>query len=336
MFTRLVQRLLPALQLTRMALVFTAIADGLCAIFLQAQRVRQATDPAAPIAHFIDGSLVAAMILITIGLYGYGMALNDIIDHRRDRQLAADRPLPSGRISIWSAHLLCILLATLALGGGTWFALRSPLGWQSLALVAWCGSLISFYDLAAKYLVGPGLLTLGLIRFFHALIPAADVPLLWHPLLLLDHVTLMTTLVYLWGDKRPPLTRLHAVTVGGGLVLFNVVCIALLLSRRGADQMGLEWGLLLPLGCALLFLLLALWLYRASPTPRQAGQRLLRLGTLWMVLYNAAFTAGYVSWALAGLILLLLPATWLARHLLEGGLNLWSLSRPPEFKRADG
>jgi 4-hydroxybenzoate polyprenyltransferase len=334
MFALLSQRLLPALQLTRMAMVFTAIADGLCALFLQAQRTRLAVDPNAPIGHFIDMRLVAAMVLISIGLYGYGMALNDLIDHRRDRQLAASRPIPSGRITPLGARLLCGLLAALALLGGVAFALRAG-NWQSLLLVASCGSLISLYDFAAKYLVGPGLLTLGLIRFFHALIPAADVPLLWHPLLLLDHFTLLATLAYVWGEKRPSLTRLHAVIVGGGLILFNAVCVALLLARTGADQMGLQWGLLLPLGCAVLFILLAAWLYRAGPTPRQAGQRLMRLGTLWLILYDAAFVGGYVSWTLAGLILLLLPAAWVGTHLVRGWSNLISLSRRPAFRRAE-
>ena len=45
-------------------------------------------------------------------------------------------------------------------------------GWMSFLLLAWTGSLIAFYDLAGKYLVAPGLLTLALIRFFHCLIPA--------------------------------------------------------------------------------------------------------------------------------------------------------------------
>jgi 4-hydroxybenzoate polyprenyltransferase len=334
MLTLFSRRLLPALQLTRMAMVFTAIADGLCALFLHAQRIRLATNPAQPIAHFIDPRLVVAMILVSIGLYGYGMALNDLIDHRRDRQLASDRPIPSGRMSLLGARLLCILLATLALAGGSIYAFRSPTGWQSLLLVAWCGTLISFYDFAAKYLVGPGLLMLGFIRFFHALIPATGVPIVWHPLLLLDHVTILATLAYFWEEKRPALTRLHVIIIAGGLILFNAGCIALLLSRRGTDQMELQWGLLLPLGCAVLFILLAAWVYQSTPTPRQASARLMRLGMLWLILYDAAFIAGFVNWKLAGIILLLLPATWVATHLVRGSSSLLSLSRRPEFRRA--
>ena len=53
---------------------------------------------------------------------------------------------------------------------------------MTLVLAIWTGFLIAFYDLAGKYLVATGLVTLGLIRFFHAVIPAPHVPLLWHPL----------------------------------------------------------------------------------------------------------------------------------------------------------
>ena len=47
-----------------------------------------------------------------------------------------------------------------------------------LLLVLWTGLLVAFYDLAGKYLVALGLLSLGLIRFFHAVIPAPQLPLL--------------------------------------------------------------------------------------------------------------------------------------------------------------
>ena len=35
----------------------------------------------------------------------------------------------------------------------------------------------NWHDLAGKYLVAPGLLSLGLIRFFHATVPAPQLPL---------------------------------------------------------------------------------------------------------------------------------------------------------------
>ena len=42
-------------------------------------------------------------------------------------------------------------------------------------------------------------------------------PLLWHPLLLLNHVTILSTVAYLWEQKRPALTKLHWWAVSGCL-----------------------------------------------------------------------------------------------------------------------
>ena len=101
--------LLPVLQLTRMALVFTAIADSLCALMLWA---RWENDPG-----ILSPWRIFGVVLVSIGLYGFGMTLNDIIDRRRDRTLAAHRPLPSGRIGLVTAYMICLLLGVLTLIG---------------------------------------------------------------------------------------------------------------------------------------------------------------------------------------------------------------------------
>src|SRR5204863_335570 len=152
---------------------------------------------------------VILVALISIGLYGYGMALNDIIDRRRDRQLAAHRPLPSGRIALATAHVICAALFLMALVAGFIYARKTgATGWMSLVLLLWTVFLIAFYDFAGKYLVAVGLLTLGLIRFFHAIIPAPELPLLWHPLLLLPLSYLMVQFMRWWSKllslSQPP------------------------------------------------------------------------------------------------------------------------------------
>src|SRR4051794_30171335 len=79
------RRLLTLLQLTRMALVFTAIADGWCGLALA--RAAPWWPGRAPFAGVMEGWQFLAMSLVSIGLYGFGMSLNDIIDRRRDRQI---------------------------------------------------------------------------------------------------------------------------------------------------------------------------------------------------------------------------------------------------------
>src|SRR4029453_14220997 len=115
-----------------------------------------------PLLSVLPYENILLVAMISVGLYGFGMSLNDIIDRRRDRQLAAHRPLPSGRVSVVTAPLICVLLGLVAVVGGALYSRWTGEADMSLLLVAWTGILIAFYDLAGKYLVAPGLLTLGL------------------------------------------------------------------------------------------------------------------------------------------------------------------------------
>src|SRR5438067_1291065 len=266
------RRVFPILQLARMALVFTAISNSLCTLILWTH-----ARAGSPVLRNLSWRQAGAVVLMSTGLYGFGMSLNDIIDRRRDGQLAAHRPLPSGRIGVATAHVICAFLFCLAMIAGALYA-RWTGQWISFILVIWTAALITCYDYAGKYLVAPGLLSLGLIRFFHAVIPAPQLPLLWHPLLLLNHVTILSLVAYVWEQKRPALTRVHWWAVLGGLAIVDVTSIALIWWRRSgrADALGLwiEPALAAPAAAAVLFVLLAWFIRRRHENAREAGQEL--------------------------------------------------------------
>src|SRR5687768_2592718 len=140
MTSGLTRRLLSVLQLARLALVFTAIADGAASLLLLAELRPDVSGP-------LTVMRVITAALVSVGLYGFGMTLNDIIDRRRDEQLAAHRPLPSGRIGVTMAHVVCTTLLLLAVAGGTFYSLGRG-SWMSLILVALTALLVVFYDLA--------------------------------------------------------------------------------------------------------------------------------------------------------------------------------------------
>ncbi len=328
------RRLLPALQLTRMALAFTAIADSQCGLLLRwARRSElQGQFQIPPTKHML------LMILVSVGLYGFGMSLNDIIDRRRDAQIAANRPLPSGRIGLFTAHIICIFLALCAIVGGAYYAKYSPRhGEFSFILVIGTGLLIAFYDLAGKYLVGLGLLSLGFIRFSHSLIASPELPVLWHPLLLLNHVTILSAVAYVWEEKRPALTRGHWWGVLGGIALLNALAISVVALRNDgsmARALSLRVGLILPGIAVLLFVALAWRIFKTTQPRRAAGQKLMLFGLLWLILYDASFAAVYVNW-IAGLILLsLLPMAYFAVQLMRGWGQMLTLSQKPQYQRA--
>jgi 4-hydroxybenzoate polyprenyltransferase len=322
-------RLLTLLQLTRMALVFTAIADGWCGLLLLSASRRQA----------VSGQSLALMAGVSVGLYAFGMSLNDLIDRRRDVAISPNRPLPSGRVSPATAQLICGLLLLLAVVCGALYARTAPMGWMSLVLLGFTAMLIGFYDLAGKYLVWPGLITLGLIRFFQSLIAAPQMPVLWHPLLLLNHVAVISMIAYRLEDKRPALSRRQGWLVIGGLALLDAMVIGLVIARRWprsplAEVLQLRPGLLLPLIALAGFAIVATVVLRRADSPRAAGQKLMLTGLLWLIVYDAAFVAGYVSLKWAGAILLLLPVAYLSVLAMRWWSTLVSLSQRPEFKRA--
>ena len=345
------QRLLSILQLTRMALVFTAISNSVCSTLLRAEFTAEdlSTKTGKHIAYTdiirdqIGSFRVAAVVIISIGLYGFGMSLNDLIDRRRDQQLAPGRPLPSGRIGVVTAHAICTLLFIAAWVAGVYYAWglgRS--GVLSLIVLAWTAILIIFYDYAGKYLVALGICTLGLIRFFHAVIPAPQLPLLWHPLFLMNHTTILSAVCYQLEAKRPPLTKRHWYAVFGGLLTADVVCVAAVWWKRDhrfeldkfAENLWVEPGLLYAAGAAVLFTLVAWVIRKRYLDPRTAGQTMMLFGLLYLIVYDVCFLAGYVSPVAASFLLLLLPAAYLSVQLMRWWSKLVSLSQKPTFQRA--
>jgi len=141
------------LKLFRFPLVFTAIADSAAGYVLATPTMIQ------PLA----------MILLAVGsagLYFFGMALNDIADRERDKVIAANRVLPSGRLTLKSARIAafaalgCSLAAILGILDTPF--LQRIVTW---ALVVLC---IAAYNLFLK--IPP---TMGFVRAFNLLLGVA-------------------------------------------------------------------------------------------------------------------------------------------------------------------
>jgi 4-hydroxybenzoate polyprenyltransferase len=361
-------RLLALLQFTRFALVFTALADTSAALLLRAGSLSNLR---------LAPTLTA--LATSASLYTFGMALNDLVDYRKDKLLAANRPIPSGRLGVYTAHIIVSLLAlsSLAFGGLYAALISSP---TSFALLLLTLLLISFYNFAGKYLVSVGILTLGTIRLFHATIPAPDIPVPWHPLWLFTHVVVISSVAYVWEEKRPRITPVHAAILYTGTASLNVLAIATLLILHSDHPLATlaltKWthalAILLPVAATFLFIRLANRIAAAvgpmtppatepaatvpvaptldalhssdpkTPIPaplrarrRQAGQRLILAGLLYLIVYDAAFVLGYVGPLAALLVLTLLPIAYLAVRLMRAWASVVQLTQPPAFRRAN-
>jgi 4-hydroxybenzoate polyprenyltransferase len=335
------KRLLAVLQFTRSALVFTAISNAWAALLLRSHLASGAEHQTLT---KLDLMSALWMLMISAGLYGFGMSLNDVIDRRRDATIAADRPLPSGRLPVAIAKAICAVLLSCALAGGILLSQRQHdprLGQMTLLLVLGVTGLICFYDFAGKYLLSLGLLTLGLIRFFHASIADPTLSQPWHPLLLLNHVTIVSSIAYAWEQKRPLLTRRHVVVVGLGLLSIDALLIGLLAYRRGPragdwmENLSISSGLILPVLAVVLFAIVAVFIRGARGRRDSRGGRFFMLvGLLWLIVYDAAFVAGQVSLAAAGVLLVLLPVSWASVKLIRGWSAVVALSDKPQYLRA--
>ena len=331
MLGRVSEKVLTLLQLTRMALVFTAVSNALAALALRAGATPRGVWGVRP-------TLVVATVCVAVGLYGFGMALNDIIDRRRDEHLARGRPLPSGRIGVGAAVVVAALLLGLAVFGGLVFYRRAEYGAASLTLVFLTASLICLYDFAGKYLVWAGLLLLGLIRFFHAEIVEPTLPVVWHPLFLLNHVAIISAVAYRWEAKRPHLSRSQAWLLGGGLVLLDVALVTVLFYRRGrgfAESLQVTPALIGPCLAAVAFAVFGHYIKTHANDRRAAGRALILYGLLWLIMYDALFVVGYVDWRLGALLLLLWPVAYLAVRAMRVWASVTDLARKPEYIRAD-
>lgn len=78
------------LKLFRFPLVFTAIADSAAGYLL--------TNPFRP-----EPLVLSLLAVCSAGLYFFGMGMNDLADLPRDREIAPNRVLPSGRLSVRKA-----------------------------------------------------------------------------------------------------------------------------------------------------------------------------------------------------------------------------------------
>lgn len=307
-------RLLALLQLTRAALAFTAIADAWTVLLLFAD--------VPPASHYVAhgfGIMVLKMLLMSVvsaGLYGFGMSLNDLMDMRRDRIFAHWRPLPSGRIHPRTAIVFCVLLLMLSFAAAAalgaidmaWASERQYIPWSVIFAFA-TAILIVFYDATAKYLGGLGLVTLGAIRALHCLIGNPKTPLLFLSMFLLTHVIVVSLIAYQMEGKRPRLRRsdwivgIVGVLVGNAAALIYMVC-------RGTFSMDL-WPMLMGPGCAMAlyatWALIYLHMRRDTYTTRKKGERLMLMGLFWLFLYDAGilFANGQILAGIAVTVLLI-------------------------------
>jgi hypothetical protein len=306
--------LLPALQLTRFALVYTAVSNSWStALFSKAFADEL---PISPEARDLPlWALLLCTALTSGGLYVFGMTLNDVMDARRDRLFAPHRPLPSGRFSPAGAVIVAFIALLTAIAASV------PLGHASTLLTLITAAMALVYDAFGKYVPGVGVALLGLIRAGNMLIANPSIAFLWPVWMIGGYIMGLSALCHRLERKRPLFGGGDLWIVVGVWSFFTVMLIGWMSHKQGLVLAGHPWVWVGPVGSIALFLGVMAWTLGGGGAA--AGGLLMKRGLMWLMVIDAGWLAAMgLEWQ-ATLPLALLGAAWgtmqFTRHLAETG-----------------
>ncbi|MCH7995076.1 MAG: UbiA family prenyltransferase, partial [Planctomycetes bacterium] len=137
-------RIRPYLELIRPPNLVTAAADPLTGFLL-----------AGGSLHGYD--TIIPLVVVSVCLYGAGVALNDVCDAQRDRASRRERPIPSGRVERRHAARFAVLL--FAVGLTTAWITAPIVGCLATGLMV---AIVSYDSVLKRTILGPG--AMGLCR----------------------------------------------------------------------------------------------------------------------------------------------------------------------------
>jgi hypothetical protein len=278
---RVLLRLITAIQLTRLTIAFGAVSDIWFVILLtQAQDDYVMVDVhAMPLA-----AALAAGAVVAVGLFGYGAALNDVLDVRHDAAFSPGRPIPAGRIRVGQAIVLTVGSLIVAIVGAAFLGRWSV--W--IALVTATG--IIFYNTTGKFIPALGIVTIGLVHASHMYIPNHELTFTLPVWLVMTHSMAIAALVHELEDKRPRLGRRALVGAACGWAFWSAAILgAGAVQTRGLWPADLEPRRLIVPAFAVVAFAVVAWLKTRRVTGRAAAEKLKRYGAMWQSLYGAAW-----------------------------------------------
>lgn len=280
------------IKLTRPANIVTAIADILAgaaisgAVYLLIQDMDQ---------DIIKS--IAWLILSTIGLYGGGVAFNDVFDAELDSVERPERPIPSGQASVKSAGIMAFLLLLVGVMAAWQVSAFSAGIALSVALLA------VLYDAWGKHqnIFGPinmGLCRAGNLLLGMSLIEGA-VQSYWYigliPLLYVAAITMVS---------RGEVHGQNILALKSGLAIYAVIVGFIFLLAYSNIE---DWWESLPF-LALLSYFIFPPLVKALKykEPALIGKSV-KAAVLALIIVNAAIAVAFAGWIVGLVILLLLP-----------------------------
>lgn len=300
---REMKKLMAYLRLTRPANIVTAIADILAGIAVSGAAIlliwpELAVGPRPGFASWVW------LCVATIGLYGGGVAFNDVFDAELDRVERPERPIPSGIVPLRNAAIMAGALLLIGVIAAWQVSLLS--GLIALAVAILC----ILYDAWGKHQSIFGPINMGLCRTGNLLLGVSIVPEMvetyWYlgliPLVYIAAITMIS---------RGEVHGENKTALQGGGAMYGLVVLSLL---------GLSFSNPTPWWQALPFLLLLCYmifppLLRALNTQKpQLIGKAVKAGVIAQIVVNSTLASVFAGWQFGILVVLLLPLSiWIAR-----------------------
>lgn len=330
---RLLIRVSPALQLTRVTTAFAAVANvWFVILWTRAVEHEPGIGPisSAPLWLLLTGGAANAL-----GLFAYATALNDVLDWRRDQSLRPGRPLPSGRMSMEAAVTLVVITLGVAVLGAT------VLGIAAVVLTMLVAGAILLFNAAGRFVPAVGLTMLGLIYAGQMVVPNLNLRFVWPVWLVMTHALAVGAAVHIVGRKVPVVSGRAAGSSVAGWLFWSIVILGFGYWRSAIDgspersslwpEWIRPWAWAGPMVLAALFVLLCWRRVHTLGLGARAADKIARYGALWLALYSCAWLAGQRLWPetliLAGLTL----AGFLGMTILREAFAL--IEHPVEYRR---
>lgn len=288
------QSLIAHIRLTRPANIITAIADILAGAAISGVAYTLLQDNVPEM--WVN---LGWLVLATIGLYGGGVAFNDVFDADLDKTERPERPIPSGQATVRSAGWMAFLLLLIGVLAAWQVSVLSGILAFSVALLA------VLYDAWGKHqtLFGPvnmGLCRAGNLLLGMSLVPGAVQEFGYIGMVPLVYVAAITMVSR--GEVHGKNTR----ALYGGLVMY--ASILLFVAGLAFIQKDHWWESLPFLILLAYFIFPPLVKAIKKQEPALIGKSV-KAAVLALILVNASLAAAFSGWVVGLVILLLLPVS---------------------------
>lgn len=286
------------IRLTRPANIVTAIADILAGFAVSGAATALFSSEMG-----ISPWTLLWLCLATIGLYGGGVAFNDVLDAELDRIERPERPIPSGQVSVTNAAIMASSLLLLGVLAAWQVSVSSGIIALTVAVLA------LLYDAWGKHQLIFGPINMGLCRSGNLLLGVSAVPVMvgevWYlgliPLIYIAAITMVS---------RGEVHGRNKKALQGGLAMYAIIVVVIFLISLNSS----DWWQVLPF-LALLCYLIFPPLVKALRTqqPEMIGKAV-KMGVISLIILNASLASAYAGWEFGIIVSSLLPLSlWIAK-----------------------